>query len=128
MTMTDNIYHPLTVIETEQLLRDVNKALGEAVQELRDARKAELEALRVYRRAYRKAMLSEDCPVVSRGNVTVADRDAWVEDQVEEEWFAHQVAEGARDDAKTHLQTVKEQASVLQSIASGQRTLMKLGL
>jgi hypothetical protein len=126
--MTDNIYHPLTVIETEQLLRDINRSLGEAVRDLRAARQEELKALKAYRRVYRKAMFSEDCPVVSRGTATVADRDAWVEEQVEAEWFAHQVAEGAREDAKNFLQTVKEQASVLQSIASGQRTLMKLGL
>jgi hypothetical protein len=121
-------YHPLTVIETEQLLRDINTALGEAVQELRAARRKELKALKAYRKGYRKAILSPECPVVSRGNATVADRDAWVEDQIEEEWFAHQEAEFASDDAKTYLKTVNTQASVLQSIASGQRTLMNLGL
>jgi len=121
-------YHPLSVVEVEQRLVRINAALGSAVKELAERRKEELAALREFKRAKAKAMFDPACPEVSRGGATVAERDAWVDDKTEEEWHAHAAAEIARESARDHLNVLREQASTLQTIAAGQRTLMKLGV
>lgn len=121
-------YTPLSMIQTEQKLLELNEALAEALDDLKAKRDGQVRAEHKLRKAQRSALFDEDCPAVSRGQVTIADRDAWVDDKSDAEWLEYNLAKVQMENAKDHMHAVREQISTMQSIASGQRTLMKLGL
>ena len=83
---------------------------------LRNARDVEVEARHTYEAARRRAMLSKDCPKVTRGGVTTAERDAHVDDQCADEYRAYQIAEAVRQAAKDHLEVARDQGMLSMSI------------
>lgn len=102
--------------------------MAAAQRALRESRDREVQAEAALRRAVVAATLSDDCPKPRRGEngVTVAARDAWVDQQVEAERFAAAVAEAVRKSAEDALRVSRDQASVVQSLSSLMRAEMQL--
>lgn len=78
--------------------------------------------------AIARAVLSEECPRPKRGEngVTVADRDAWVDVQTADARAGAMGAEAYRKAAEDALRVARDQASVVQSLASLMRAEMSL--
>jgi hypothetical protein len=110
-------FEPLTPVEVERQIRWVQNKLTQAQAELRDARDAEVSAKHTYERAYRKTILSGDCPKVTRGGYTTAERDAWVADQCADEHEAYELAEVKRKAAEEHLRTLYQQGTLSATLA-----------
>lgn len=104
-----------TPIESERAITNAKKYMGEAFKELKTARMAELDAKKAERRARTTAILGGDCPKVTRGGFTTAERDAWVERQTLDELEALDAAVVVRENTTDHLRVVREQASLVQS-------------
>jgi hypothetical protein len=110
-------YEPLTPVQVEQRLRQMVNDLARATRDLGAARDAEVAAKHRYEDAHRRALLSDDCPKVTRGGYTTAERDAWVETRAAVLQRAYDLAEVARRAAEDHLRTLREQAVVISVIA-----------
>jgi hypothetical protein len=118
----------LTIGQVQERLHTVHQDMAAAQRALRQCRDREVEAKAVLRVAIARATMSPDCPRPKRGEngVTVADRDAWVDNQVHDEWLAAEVAEAARRAAEDALRVSRDQASVVQSLSSLMRAEMAL--
>ena len=122
MTATD----PLTPVEIESKLRTLVNDLGRARVALAQARDLEVGAKHEYARARRRALLSEKSPKVTRGGYTTAERDAWVDDQVDDLQFAYDKAVVAREAAQDHLRTLRDQAEIVRSLGVSVRQAYEL--
>lgn len=111
-------YMPLTPVQVEQKLRQLVTDLTKAEQALRDARDAETAAEISYRSAHRRAMLSGECPKVTRGGYTTAERDAWVDDQCAEQWADYRIAQARREAASDHVRIQRDIAVTVQSLGA----------
>lgn len=118
----------LTLGEVLQRLHTVHNDMAAAQRSLRDSRDKEVAAVEALRRAIAVATLSDECPTPKRGEngVTVATRDAWVDQQVADERFAAAVAEAVRKAAEDALRVSRDQASVVQSLSALMRAEMQL--
>lgn len=118
----------MTPSSVQQRLFDVHNHLAHAADALKAARDAEVKAEEKLTMARARVTLSEECPRPKRGEngVTVADRDAWVDQQIQAERFDHGVAEATRKAAEDRLRVVRDQASLVQSLASLMRAEMSL--
>lgn len=118
----------LTIGQVLQRLYDVHQLLSSAQQQVARARDAEVQAQEALTLATARATLGADCPKPKRGEngVTVADRNAWVDQQVESERFDHAVKEATRKAAEDNLRVVRDQASLAQSMAALMRAEMSL--
>lgn len=104
-----------TPIGSERAITNAKNDMGEALKELKASRHTELEAKLAERRARTTAILGGECPKVSRGGWTTAERDAWVERQTLAELEVLDAAVVVRENAVDHLRVVREQASLVQS-------------
>ena len=118
----------LTPGQVQQRLYDVHQQMTMAARTVAAERNKEVAATEAYTMAKARATLSKDCPRPKRGEngVTVADRDAWVDQQVEAERFALAVAEATRKSAEDSLRVVRDQASLVQSLSALMRAEMSL--
>lgn len=118
----------LTLNDVLQRLHTVHQDMAAAQRAVRESRDREVEADAVLRRAIVAATLSDECPRPKRGEngVTVADRDAWVDQQVEDQRFRAAVAEAVRKSAEDALRVSRDQASVVQSLSALMRAEMQL--
>lgn len=118
----------LTLGQVLERLHTVHQDMAAAQSALRRARDAEVAATEALRMATATAVLSEDCPRPKRGEngVTVADRDAWVDLEVAEARARAAGAEAYRKAAEDALRVARDQASVVQSLASLMRAEMAL--
>lgn len=117
---------PDTPPTAEATLRSLSDQMEVARAGLRDARDQEVKAEHAYRSALRRALLSESCPKVgvrleSGERITVAIRDAWADEQVADEELEWQIARATRKAAADHMRTLRDQASVAQSIGASVR-------
>src|SRR6187551_2041634 len=81
--------NPLSLVESQKFQRWVLRAMWDATNDLKVVRDEEVAAEQEYQSARRRAFFREECPVVVRGGVTTAERDAWVDEQVadrEQKW------------------------------------------
>jgi hypothetical protein len=125
--VSDSGYQPLNPVQVEQKLRQCVTDLYAAEKQLAEARDAETNAELAYRRYHRQALLSDDCPKVTRGGCTVTERDAWVEEKCAQ-WFEHyRMAQTRSQAAQDHVRTVRDVASAVQSIASLVRQAYSMG-
>jgi hypothetical protein len=111
---------PQTPPEAEKLLQDYSEQLDDAVEKLREARDAELEAEEARDAAKWAALLSEDCPQVGVfGGVrtTVAMQAAWVAREIAARETAYRAAKVIRQAASAHLDKLNSQRSIQQTIA-----------
>lgn len=110
---------PLTPPGAEAKLESYRDALDGAMEKLRQARDAEVDAKADRDAARRRAQLSPDCPKVGVfGGVrtTVAYQQAWIEDQITAEEREYQVRKLARQAASDHLRTLGKQGSYQQTL------------
>lgn len=118
----------LTLGEVLQRLHTVHNDMAAAQRALREARDREVVAAEELRMATVRATLSDGCPKPKRGEngVTVADRDAWVDQEVSTERFKAAVTEATRKAAEDALRVSRDQASVVQSLSALMRAEMQL--
>lgn len=114
-------YDPQTPPGAEAALQSFSDALEEARELLAEKRDLEVDALAALKAAKRGALLSDECPKVRRNECTVAERDAWAEEQCAEEEKAWMLAKAARQAAADHLRTVGKQGGFQQSIGASVR-------
>jgi hypothetical protein len=112
-------HDPQTPPGAEAMLQTLFSEMEAARRELARRRNAEVAASHKLKAARRRALLSPQCPkAAGTGRTcTVAERDAWVEDQVADEDLAHDLAVTARQAAADHLSTLGKQGSIQQSIS-----------
>lgn len=109
--------NPLSLLESQRQQRWALRAMWDATNELKDVRDREVEAEAEYLSARRRAFFRTDCPVPARGGVTVAERDAWIDDQVaglEEKW---KLAKAATQAAKDRMDTIRGQSVLIAALA-----------
>lgn len=111
-------YVALNPVQVEQKLRECVTQLYAAEKALAECRDSEVNAELAYRSQYRRALLSDECPKVSRGAVTVADRDAWVEQKCADAFESYRLWQARCQAAQDHVRIVRDVTSTVQSIAS----------
>jgi len=117
-------YEPLSPVAVEAKLRALVTALTQAQQTLSKARDAEVDAQIALMRA--RDEIAKAAPKVARGEFTVAEREAWIDTAVRDEWEALRRAETERKNAEDLLRVTRDQASVVQSLARGVDTAYRL--
>lgn len=118
----------LTPIDIERKLHQLVLDLEHAQKLLAQARDDEVEAKHAYEAKRRRLLLQPDCPRTGRavGAVTVAERDAWVDEKCETEEHAYNIAVVKREAAKDHLQTLRDQSMLVMSLSRSVQTSMGL--
>ena len=116
----------LTPVDIERRLRSLVNDLTRAQLALAQARDIEVDAKHALGRARRRALLSDKAPKVSRGGATTAERDAWVDDQVADLYFAYDKATVARESAQDHLRVLRDQAEIVRSLGASVRQAYEL--
>jgi hypothetical protein len=106
----------------ESKLTSLVTELTNAQLALAAARNTEVRAKHAYEAEKRATLLGINCPKVTRGGFTTAERDAWVEEQVKVARWEYAVAEAKREAAQDHLRVVRDQAVVVMAIGSSVRT------
>ncbi len=117
---------PLTPLAVEAKLRHLITELTRAQGALAQARDIEVDAKHALGRARRRAMLGGKAPRVARGGTTTAERDAWVDDQVSDLYFAYDRAAVARESAQDHLRVLRDQAEIVRSLGASVRQAYEL--
>lgn len=110
-------YEPLSPVDIERKLRELVNNLAAAYKDLAEARDAEVHAKHAYEAEHRAALLDPNRPKVERGGMTTAERDAWVADRAAARKQDYDIAEVIRKAAEDHLRVVRDQASVVQTLA-----------
>lgn len=110
-------YDSLSLLEAQNYMRWVLRAMHDTARSLAALRDAEVDAKKEYEAARRRLMLSPECPRVERGACTVADRDAWVDKRCADERFAYEVAVAARETAGDQLRTLNSQSVVITALS-----------
>lgn len=116
----------MTPVDVEQKLIALVSQMTLAQRDLAAARDTETAAEITYKRANARAYYLPDCPKVTRGGVTTGERDAWVADQVIEQWAAYKIATTAREVGQDNLRVVLAIAEVVRSLGSSVRTAYSL--
>jgi hypothetical protein len=116
----------LTPLDVERKLRALVNDLTRAQAELREARDAEVDAKHAWDRGRRRALLSGECPKVTRNGWTTSERDAWVDDQVGDLRFDYDRATVVREAAVDRLRVLMAQAELVRSLGSQRATSVRL--
>lgn len=113
----------MTPDQIETHLKKLYNELAFAQIALRDRRDEEVSAKLDYQRARSTAILSPDCPKVSRkdGGATVDERDAWVDLLIEAEKSTLALAEVNRANAEDYLRMLRQQAEIVRSLGTSVR-------
>jgi hypothetical protein len=109
--------NPLSLIESQKFQRWVLRAMWDATNELKTVRDLEVEAEQAFQSARRRAFFREDCPIVTRGATTVADRDAWIDREVEDLEEKWKPAKATTQAAKDRMDTIRSQAVLISALA-----------
>ena len=112
---------PLTPVQVESKLRALVTAITQAQQQLAKARMAEVEAEAEYQQAKVRATYSPECPAVKRGEVTVGERDAWIDSHVLDESLARNHATALREIAVDALRARIAESQAVQSLNASVR-------
>ncbi len=116
----------LTPVDIESKLTALVSEMTQAQRALAAARDAETAAEIAYKRATAAAFHRPDCPQPKRGEVTVGDRDSWVDRIVMDEWAAMKVATTAREVGQDNLRVVLAIAETVRSLGASVRTAYSL--
>jgi hypothetical protein len=117
---------PLTPVDIERRQRALFNDLTRAQAALAQARDLEVDAKHELDRARRRAMLSGKAPRVARDSATVAERDAWISEQVSDLEFAAAKATVVRESAHDHLRTLFVQCELIRSLAASVRAAFEI--
>ena len=115
---------PETPVTTEARLLRLGRALEENTKALKRVRDAELVAEDIRDSARRRALLSDECPRTGTFDglrVTVAERDAWVGEEIKAEERAYRLAAAATKAAEDQRRKLEDQLRAAQSINSSVR-------
>jgi hypothetical protein len=115
---------PETPVTTESRLRWLGRALEDNTGALKEMRDAELEAEEARDSARRGALLSSECPRTGTFGglrITVAERDAWVEEHIKDEEHTYRIAAAATKAAEDQRRKLESQLRAAQSINSSVR-------
>lgn len=109
----------LTPPEAERYLKQVNNELSRAQVALRRLRYEELRLKKEYTEARTRLLFSEDCPQAGRseGQVTVAERDAWIDARIPCHWQYESLQVQVKN-AEEYLRTVGKQVSIAQTLSN----------
>lgn len=107
----------MTPVDIEREINRLKNATAGVYGDLRQARVDEIDAKHRLKRANVFAINRVDCPRVSRTGVTVADRDAWLYEQIADEEYAADMAEVSRKNAEDAVRELQLQASLTQTEA-----------
>ncbi|WP_433731121.1 hypothetical protein ACQP2Y_21870 [Actinoplanes sp. CA-051413] len=107
----------LSLMESQRQQRWALRAMWDAKNRLAAVRDEEVTAEAVYQSARRRAFFDPNCPVVVRGGVTTAERDAWVDQQVEDVETKWKLAKAATQAAKDHMDTLRAQSVLISALA-----------
>lgn len=121
-----NDYDPLSPIDVESKLRSLVTEMTAAQQALRDRRDAETRAEIAYKTAKARAFHDENCPRPSRGGITTAERDSWIDELILDEWSAYRIATTAREIAQDRLRVVLAIAETVRSLGASVRSAYSL--
>jgi len=110
-------YQPLTPVSIERKIREIASDMTRAQADLSTARDEEVTAKHVFERTHRRALLSSECPKVTRGGYTTAERDAWADEQCAPVREAYEIAEVKRKAAEDHLRTLFQQGTLAAVLA-----------
>lgn len=124
--MSEEPYEPLSPLDIERRLRWLSNQLTLAQQDLATARDTEVDRKHDLNRERRRWLLSDGRPKVTRDGFTAAERDAWVEDKIEEQQRAYDVAVAARESAQDHLRVLRDQAEIVRSLGVSVRQAYEL--
>jgi hypothetical protein len=116
----------LTPVAIEARLVSLITATTQAQTDLRAFRRAEVDAEVAYKRAKLAASFDGNCPKVTRGGYTVADRDAWIELQCIDQWEAYRRATVAREIEVDHLRVLAIEHESTRSLGASVRTSLSL--
>jgi hypothetical protein len=113
----------LTPAEAERILKVLYNELGLAQLELRRARDRELDAKKAYVSERKRLLWTRECPHVGRGSddVTVDERDAWIDNKIPDEFWVYEVAQSQRADADDYMSMLRHQVKCVQSISATTR-------
>ena len=113
---------PMTPIAVERELVSLHARLEELRLQLVDARNLENEAKRAFEVAKVKAAMHPACPRVKRGEVTVAERQAWIDEHILDQMLLLDDAKNMRVIASEALRTAQKQVELVQSVGASVRT------
>jgi hypothetical protein len=113
---------PITPAAFEAEMHDLDDRLESLRLQLVDARNCENDAKRDFEIAKVTAAMHPSCPRVRRGEVTVAERQAWIDEHILDKTLALQDAKHLRVIASEALRTAQKQVEVNQSIGASLRT------
>lgn len=108
----------LTPAEVERFLNLLNNEVARAQNNLSRARGRELDAKKIHARERDRLLLSDECPNVGRasGDVTVAERDAWINTRIDDELWIYKTAQVEREDAESYVWAIKDQIEIIRSL------------
>jgi hypothetical protein len=121
--MSDDLYgghNPAEPPGAEAAMAALAEQLDQAQDALREARDLEVAAKHVRDANRRRARFSDDRPkagVFDGVRTTVADVEAWLDEQVADDDLRYELAKAGRQAAAEHLHTLGQQLSAQQSIA-----------
>lgn len=108
--------HAYLPAEVEQILI---KLYNENIRAQR-SRRALNEHLQETKVAFRKAQIiatmDPECPRPNRSDVTVAQREAWIDGVIFDEWHAHEMAKTNLENQDGYLHALEEASSLFQSM------------
>ena len=114
----------LTQPEAERYLKQVNNELARAQIALRRLRYEELKLKKAHTETKTTLLFSLDCPQTGRGDgqVTVAERDAWIDARIPCHWQYESLQVQVKN-AEDYLRTVGKQVSIAQSLNNAAKGL-----
>ena len=117
---------PLSPIDIETKLRGLVNEMTSAQQSLAHARDLETTTEIALKRARARAFHDDACPRVARGLATVADKEAFVDEHVMDQWEAWARAATATKIAQDHMRTLSAITDAVRSLGSSVRTAYSL--
>lgn len=107
---------PLTPVEIEQALNQLLNAVAKNQIMLMQLRTQEVNAKIAYEKRHLIATMGVDCPKVSRGGVTVAERDDWIRKEEFDEYEAYEIAKKRTKNCRDYMEMLQQQCSLVQSM------------
>ncbi|ETK36175.1 hypothetical protein [Microbispora sp. ATCC PTA-5024] len=117
----------LTTVETEAFLKRLNNELVLSQLAIRRARTHAANCKKAYEMRRIPLLLSAECPPVGRGvgEVTVAERDAWINNRIMAEYQALNDAKIALENAIDYGWQVKDQVRIMQSLNNNAKEIYR---
>lgn len=119
--MNDTVWTP---IDIERRLTALISELTLAQSQVAEARNLEVAAEITYKRARDRA--AAEAPTPKRGEVTVSERDDFIDRATREEWVQKVSATAKRENAQDHLRVVRDQAEIVRSLGASVRTAYEM--